>query len=146
MKLTVIACIIVLAGCDGGSGSPTLDAPKLGGAEPDNEMPVVTPAAPRTTLPSDFPSDVFVYPGMDVQIAQRLPNGFSIIGKSSSPKQEVLADIRAGMAARGWEEQEGNAQSQLMQATRFVREGRMTSVSLFDTQGATSIRIDVQAH
>lgn len=94
-------------------------------------------------LPAEFPNDVYLSSSMEVQMAQQLPKGFSILGQSSEQKPTLLSEIRTHMTQTGWQEQADDAQAQLMQATRFKQADRVASYSLFEGRNGTGFRLDV---
>ena len=141
MKLPKLLIAVILAGC--GAEAQTGEQQSTAKAETSDKASNRY-AGPRAEVPDGFPADVYLHERLTVQIAQRVKGGFSLIGATGDSRAQVLVDIRREMAARDWEELPSDAQAQLMGAIRFTRNGRLTSYTVAETKGATSVRIDAQ--
>lgn len=153
LPLSLLSLILVGGGCFNAETETAIEreieSETGGSADVDVEDDAITytdeetGATVRTgsdiSLPSDFPTDFFVYDG-DISIisAANVPNeGVSLMFSSQDSLSEVVAWYEGELTADGWVKSQGyTLQGSVMQA--YTKGELMTALSLSESSGMTT--------
>jgi len=108
----------------------------------DGEFTAATGGA--ASIPSDFPSDVYLLKGAQTLATVKVPEGFSVTLQSKESLDAIVAKYAAEMKALGWaEETTVNMGKHVMTAYQKESEGRKVSVSVSQTAQGTHVLVTV---
>lgn len=97
----------------------------------------------QNQIPENFPKDVPLYTGINVQSAMSMAekNMFNITGTVDGSMSEVSAYYKKEAAANGWEEKAAFSQAGQMETLQYGKESRVLSVMVMDQGGKTMIQL-----
>ena len=99
-------------------------------------------AGDSVKLPADFPKDVFLYKGADLNTAMELPQGFNLVFQTKDDASRVSEAYLAEMEAKGWsKEMSMDMGGQKMLA--FKKDERGVNVSIASDEEMTQISLTV---
>jgi len=58
-----------------------------------------------TTVPENFPKDIYVYEGATITASISVPNGFNLVMETGDSPEKVLGAIKSKMTGLGWKEE-----------------------------------------
>jgi hypothetical protein len=97
----------------------------------------------NVAVPEDFPSDVAIYPDLEIFSAGAVPGGHVLQGRSDDSAEEVAAFYAREMADEGWEDGTEAEQSPVMHTMHFTKNGRTTNVNLLATGEQVAVQITI---
>jgi hypothetical protein len=93
-------------------------------------------------LPADFPKDIFLYKGADLNTAMELPEGFNLMFQTQDDPSKVSEAYLTEMEAKGWsKEMTMDMGGQKMMV--FKKDERMANVSIASDDEMTQIVLTV---
>lgn len=96
----------------------------------------------KAKVPDNFPEDVLVYEGADVQVALSMPDGFSVVLQTKDAQAKVVDFYSAKMVDKGWSrEMSADMGGQKMLA--FKKDNRVVSLVTTGVDGGTQIALTV---
>jgi hypothetical protein len=99
-------------------------------------------AGDSAKLPADFPKDVFIYKGADLNTAMELPQGFNLVFQTKDDPSKVSEVYLAEMEEKGWsKEMSMDMGGQKMLA--FKKDERGVNVSIASHEEMTQISLTV---
>ena len=99
-------------------------------------------AGDSVQLPADFPKDIFIYRGADLNTAMELPEGFNLMFQTKDDSSKVSEAYLAEMEEKGWsKEMTMDMGGQKMMV--FKKGERMANVSIATDEGMTQITLTV---
>jgi len=154
--LGIVCFLVVLAGCSRGSREMAIERAieKETGVKADVDISddgmkiktkdgeVTITGGKAAKLPSDFPSDVYIYKGATVTTVMKLGAGSSVTLASSDDPSSVAKAYSKEMTARGWKtgaSMDMGGQRMMM----FSKGKRMVTLTAGENDGATVIGLTV---
>lgn len=93
-------------------------------------------------LPADFPKDVFLYKGADLNTAMELPEGFNLMFQTKDDPSKVSEAYLAEMEAKGWsKEMSMDMGGHKMMV--FKKDERIVNVSIASQEEMTQIALSI---
>lgn len=94
-------------------------------------------------LPGGFPDDVAVPDQWNITMSTSVPgtDGYSIQALSDAGTDEMLAEIRATMQARGWSEVAMATLTPQLTKIDFEKDGRMANFNITDAGESTAVQV-----
>ena len=152
----ILAAIMVVFGCGENAGEKiiekALESETGGNAEIDieensfrlktEEGEMTMTAGDSAKLPADFPKDVFLYKGADLNTAMELPEGFNLMFQTKDDSSKVSEAYLTEMEAKGWSKEmsmDMGGQKMMM----FKKDERIANVSIASDEEMTQIALTV---
>ena len=144
LVLTVFAVAVVsMPGCGGPSAAPDANV------EPAMTAPASTTPVESTSLPADFPKDVPLYEGFQVEAVSALPASgtYVIQGRTADVMEKVEVTLRQAAESQGWTVPRTTAPAPIsdMAILSFEKPDRMLSITLLRDDTGTSINLTTGA-
>lgn len=99
-------------------------------------------AGDSVKLPADFPRDVFLYKGANLNTAMELPEGFNLMFQTKDNPTKVSEAYLAEMEAKGWsKEMSMDMGEQTMMV--FKKDERIVNLSIASHEETTQIALTV---
>ncbi len=99
-------------------------------------------AGANLNLPTGFPDDIAIFPGMNIYGASEVPGmGYSLSAISDAAPADVAEFYVREMTALGWTDASTGGGGAPSQVLRFEKEARVTSVNLMPNNGGTTLSI-----
>ena len=124
----------------GGNAEVDIEKDSLRIQTKEGEMTMT--AGDSVKLPSDFPKDVFLYKGADLNTAMELPEGFNLMFQTKDDTSKVSEAYLTGMEAKGWsKEMSMDMGGRKMMV--FKKDERMVNVAITSDEEVTQITLTV---
>jgi hypothetical protein len=120
-----LALAIFLVGCGGAASSVT-------GQTPLPTMPTITPTVSPTPIPTagPLPSDIVVYPGAQLVIAQRITTGTLYFYRSTATLKTVTDFYIDQMPKKGWTQASTALNGAQGNYLVFIKDSRSVAVNI----------------
>ncbi len=92
-----------------------------------------------TTVPENFPKDIYVYEGATINGSASVPNGFNLFMETSDSVDKVLGTIKSKMTGLGWKEEMAMKQAQFSMVT--YKKGERTAAVQVSGDKKTHINV-----
>ncbi len=93
-------------------------------------------------LPSDYPADVAVYPGMDILTVNQTPFGSIVQAQADATPNAIAEHLRKQMSENGWlDTSPAPTAGEPATGLRFIKDGRTASIYLIPDGTKTDIQI-----
>ena len=138
----------IKASDDSGASAFQMKANEEGMTMTSEDGSVTIAGGEKAQIPADFPKDVPLYEGMELQgvINQAGQKVTSIIGLTSATMGEVAAFYKKDAAENGWAENLTMNQGEQGQILQYSKENRSLQVVLAKEEGKTAISLTYGEH
>ncbi|MBN1833430.1 MAG: hypothetical protein JW896_15100 [Deltaproteobacteria bacterium] len=150
----MFAAIVVMFGCgekaeekamekaieSGMGGNAEVDIEKGSFRVQTEEGEMTMTSGDSVKLPADFPGDVFLYKGADLNTAMKLPQGFNLMFQTKDDTSKVSEAYLAEMEAKGWSKEmsmDMGGRKMLV----FKKDERIVNVSIASHEEMTQIAL-----
>lgn len=124
----------------GGNAEVDIDDNSLRIQTKEGEMTMTS--GDSVKLPANFPKDIFLYKGADINTAMELPEGFNLMFQTKDDTSKVSETYLAEMEAKGWsKEMSMDMGSRKMLV--FTKDERIVNVSIASQDEMTQITLTV---